>query len=563
MINAMSNPISGAAARAEAPQIPGVRLTGILGRGGFAIVYAGEQLSLQRPVAVKVDSRPLHDERNRRRFLREMSAASRISGHPHVVSLIDSGMLSDGRPYLVMERCDGGSLNEIMDRGPLPPADATRLVQAVASALGAAHSAGVLHRDLKPANILIDSYGAPRLSDFGIAAIQRAEAAATVTLDALTPAYAPPEAFNQAEPTAAGDVWSLGAVLFALVTGRGPRTTWDGRSYRLSQIIETLDMPVDTTDPRIPEKLRPILNKAMSKDPAQRYQDGNEFNLALATVLPGLIEVDNTVAGGPPPWRAVPSPSLSAPEPVAQPAASAPPGMPQPLAQPAYSQPSYSQPLVAAAQTTPPTAKQRRWPLVAAGIGGGALLVSIGFWGASLLGGKQTPAAQAPVATQTPVATAPPVAQPPVTQVPATAQPPTATQMQTKPPREDPAAAPTAAWTIDDDGLPHSDDMPYPIGTCMKGSVDDEGQSSSIQVACNQATWFVFAGGSISPDIDADSSEEAMGKDPQVLQICSVHYAELAGYKASGDYRIRVLGPLDREWDQGKRGFSCVFDKGE
>jgi len=145
----------------------------VLGRGGFATVYAGVQDSLERPVAVKVDSRPLDDPRNERRFMREVQAASRISGHPHVVSLVDTGKLPDLRPYLVMELCAGGSLYDLVSRGPTPASDAVALVEAAASALGAAHTAGVMHRDVKPANILLDSYGSPRLSDFGIASVQR------------------------------------------------------------------------------------------------------------------------------------------------------------------------------------------------------------------------------------------------------------------------------------------------------------------------------------------------------------------------------------------------------
>ncbi|WP_256699947.1 protein kinase domain-containing protein [Actinomyces naeslundii] len=131
-----------------APPVPGVRLGEPLGQGGFATVYAGEQVSLRRPVAVKIDSRPLHDERNRRRFMREMAAASRISGHPNAVSLIDSGVLPDGRPYLVMERCDGGSLAQVLERCELSAAQAVSIVTAVSAALGAAHEAGVLHRGL-------------------------------------------------------------------------------------------------------------------------------------------------------------------------------------------------------------------------------------------------------------------------------------------------------------------------------------------------------------------------------------------------------------------------------
>ena len=91
--------------------------------------------------------------------MREVQAASRISGHPHVVSLVDTGKLPDLRPYLVMELCAGGSLYDLVSRGPTPASDAVALVEAAASALSAAHAAGVMHRDIKPANILLDSYG--------------------------------------------------------------------------------------------------------------------------------------------------------------------------------------------------------------------------------------------------------------------------------------------------------------------------------------------------------------------------------------------------------------------
>ena len=309
----MSSPLPVSSAFAHvAPPVPGVRLGEPLGQGGFATVYAGEQVSLRRPVAVKIDSRPLHDERNRRRFMREMAAASRISGHPNAVSLIDSGVLPDGRPYLVMERCDGGSLAQILERGELSAAQAVSIVTAVCSALGAAHEAGVLHRDIKPGNILIDAYGSPRLSDFGLAAIQRDGIQSSVTLETMTPDFAPPEAFTLAEPSPSGDVWSMGAGLFALLTGRGPRRTADGAARSLPEIINRLSVPINTSDTRIPAALRPLLDRALHPDPAQRYCNGNELGEALTRVgglSNGAFNTSDSVLQSPRPLpAAIPAP---------------------------------------------------------------------------------------------------------------------------------------------------------------------------------------------------------------------------------------------------------------
>ena len=243
--------------------------------------------------------------------MREMAAASRISGHPHAVSLIDSGVLPDGRPYLVMERCDGGSLAQLLELGELSAAQAVSIVTAVSSALGAAHEAGVLHRDIKPGNILIDAYGSPRLSDFGLAAIQREGIESSVTLETMTPDFAPPEAFTLAEPSPSGDVWAMGAVLFALLTGRGPRRTANGTARSLPEIINRLSVPVDTSDPRIPEALRPLLDRALHPDPAQRYRDGN----ALAQALTRVGEFSNSAFNTPDSALRTPHP-LPAPVPA-------------------------------------------------------------------------------------------------------------------------------------------------------------------------------------------------------------------------------------------------------
>ncbi|WP_208805466.1 serine/threonine-protein kinase, partial [Microbispora triticiradicis] len=143
---------------------------GILGQGGFGVVYRARQLAVGREVALKVDNRVLVSDRDRRRFMREVTSAGALSGHPHVADVYDAGVLGDGRPYMVLELCPNGSLaDRLRDGGPLGPREVRDIGVRIADALAAAHALGVLHRDVKPANILVNSYGMVALSDFGLA----------------------------------------------------------------------------------------------------------------------------------------------------------------------------------------------------------------------------------------------------------------------------------------------------------------------------------------------------------------------------------------------------------
>ena len=206
------------------PQIPGLSDWRALARGGFATVWQAKQESLNRFVAVKVDQRPLDVETEQRRFLREAGAAGRLSGHPGIVTVHDAGILADDRPFLVMELCPGGSLTKWLTAEPRPSQKRVRDVGVrVADALAAAHVRGVLHRDVKPANILIDAYDNPGLADFGLAALPDPGMGLSETIEAITPAYAPPEVFRQQPLTEYGDVYSLAATLYALLSGRPPR----------------------------------------------------------------------------------------------------------------------------------------------------------------------------------------------------------------------------------------------------------------------------------------------------------------------------------------------------
>ena len=305
-----------------APDIPGHTVTGVLGSGGFATVYRTWQVAVGRETAVKVDSRVLHTERDQRRFFREVTAAGRLSGHPHVIDVYDAGTLRDGRPYLVMELCPDGSLNDELRRnGPLSPALVCRIGNSLADALAAAHSAGILHRDIKPANILINRYGVVGLSDFGLASIIAAGGEQSVSREALTPAYAPPESFKAAEPTVAADIYSLAATLYALMAGRPPRFPADSRSPGVATILALHDEPVEDI-PGVPPPMLAVLRQCLSPDPASRLPTAAALRDELAALLgqPGLSSAPAYAPYPAPPPSSAPmptGPSVPSPGPYA------------------------------------------------------------------------------------------------------------------------------------------------------------------------------------------------------------------------------------------------------
>jgi serine/threonine-protein kinase PknK len=175
-----------------APFVPGVAELSQVGRGGFATVFRGYQERFDRWVAVKVLDVDRLDSASLRRFERECAAMGRLSNHVFVVTIYDSGILDEGRPYLLSEYCDGGSLEEQLARfGHLPMDQVLNIGYKIASALHDAHRMGIIHRDVKPANILIRSSGEPGLADFGLSL--RTDSTASRGLDAFSPDHAAPE----------------------------------------------------------------------------------------------------------------------------------------------------------------------------------------------------------------------------------------------------------------------------------------------------------------------------------------------------------------------------------
>ncbi|HEY0697614.1 MAG TPA: serine/threonine-protein kinase, partial [Micromonospora sp.] len=248
------------------PVVPGLTDLEVFARGGYATVYRATQASVGREVAVKVENRTLDSERDQRRFLREARAAGRMSSHPHVVDLFDAGVTADQHPYLIMELCDG-SYAERMRHSPLSAAEARDLGVKIADALADAHQLGVLHRDVKPANILHSRFNPAVLADFGLAVLAEARDS-SVTLEVLTPAYAPPEMFRHQPPSPAVDVYALCATLYAVMHGKPPRWQTD-RNPSLITLMELFSHPIPEL-PGIPAELIAILRAGMANNPADR-----------------------------------------------------------------------------------------------------------------------------------------------------------------------------------------------------------------------------------------------------------------------------------------------------
>jgi serine/threonine protein kinase len=241
-----------------------------IARGGFAIVWEARQESLNRLVAVKVDERKLDTEAEQRRFLREAGAAGRMSGHPGIVTVHDAGLLLDDRPFLVMELCPGGSLTRWITADPRPSQRRVREVGVrIADALAAAHLLGVLHRDVKPANILIDAYNNAGLADFGLAALIDPDMPLSETVEAITPAYAPPEVFAKKPLTEYADVFSLAATLYAILGGHPPRWSETTEMPSIPEIIQRQRAPIRRI-PGVDKAFMDVLLSAMAAEPESR-----------------------------------------------------------------------------------------------------------------------------------------------------------------------------------------------------------------------------------------------------------------------------------------------------
>ena len=305
------------------------RIVSKLGAGGMADVYLAEDQELGRQVAIKIlNDRHAADDSFIERFRREAKNAAGLS-HPNIVSIYDRGE-AEGTYYIAMEFLDGRSLKElIVGRGPAPIKVAIEYARNILAALAAAHKQGIVHRDIKPHNVLIGAEGRVKVTDFGIArsgASQMTEVGSIIG----TAQYLSPEQARGAPVDQTSDLYSVGVVLYEMLTGQVPFTGDTPLEIAMKHLSE-VPRPPSELRPEIPHDLDSVVLRALAKDPSERYQSAEEMNADLARVAEGLPvdpeteEAATAVLSGSGLMAAAPTSVIARPRP-GEPSRPAPPG---------------------------------------------------------------------------------------------------------------------------------------------------------------------------------------------------------------------------------------------
>jgi hypothetical protein len=259
-----------------------------LARGGMGVVFRARQISLNRPVALKmILAGQLANDTDVKRFYTEAEAAANLD-HPGIVPIYEVGQ-HEGQHYFSMGFVEGQSLAQRLAGGPLPPREAAALMVKVAEAIEFAHQHGVIHRDLKPDNILLDRSGSPRVTDFGLAKRLQSDSGLTGSGQIMgTPSYMPPEQAggSRGDVGPAADVYALGATLYELLTGRPPFRA-DTPLDTLIQVIENQPVPPRSLNAKVPRDLETLCLKCLEKIPSNRFRSAQELAEELERFLAG------------------------------------------------------------------------------------------------------------------------------------------------------------------------------------------------------------------------------------------------------------------------------------
>ncbi|HEX2026312.1 MAG TPA: Stk1 family PASTA domain-containing Ser/Thr kinase [Actinomycetota bacterium] len=271
----------------------------LLGQGGMARVFRGQDKVLGRTVAVKVLSPQFAgDDQFVARFRREAQAAAALN-HPNIVSVYDTGDQGDVH-YIVMEYVEGRTLRDVIRQdGPLLPERASEIAGSVARALASAHEGGLVHRDIKPGNIMLTRDGEVKVMDFGIARTSTGDTLTQTAAILGTASYLSPEQAQGATVDARSDIYSLGCVLYEMLTGRAPFTGDSPVSIAYKHVRED-PVPPSHLNGDVPEELEAVVMKSMAKNPDNRYQTAEEMREDLDRAAAGMPTLATPLLGGEP-----------------------------------------------------------------------------------------------------------------------------------------------------------------------------------------------------------------------------------------------------------------------
>jgi Tol biopolymer transport system component/serine/threonine protein kinase len=262
----------------------------LLGRGGMGEVYLAEDTSLERRVALKFLPEYLHaDEVARKRFMREAKSAAAIE-HPFICNIKEVAQTDEGQDFIVMEYVEGQTLKDRLEEGPLPIKEALQIGSEVAQALERAHNAGVIHRDLKPTNIMLTLDGHPKVMDFGLAkrvTRDKEDLTSVLTREGTTLgtlAYMSPEQLRGSTVDTRADVFSLGVVLYEMLTGVHPFSTGT-QAETVNAILSEHPSPLSRYVEGVPDLLQHTIKKMLAKQPGERYQTVHEIRTNLTKVM--------------------------------------------------------------------------------------------------------------------------------------------------------------------------------------------------------------------------------------------------------------------------------------